>query len=284
MNDLVQAATIVGEAVALRAERDKLLDDVTEWTATNPYEAYGDRNDSLSAEQVQLLLEDPDKFREHWWEEVEHNCFLYADWSYLHDECIDHFRARLIAAYPGEVDESTAWGDLPDEIHEAFAEGECIDTSDLLDTCLRHASRTVNIVAIVSDPNSPDDDSDEPGAIRLPHCALSDEENEKRQRYLEETFGIDGWACESMYEHERLCIPGRLDLKHVYEHGVPETVTITPEHYMVFHTAWNGSGAMDTPHSKKTVTLPARFIVDEARKWGLDSVYGFTGAVWRHEL
>lgn len=284
MSDMIEAAAIVGEAVALQAKRDTLLNDIATWAENNPYVAYGDRNDTLSAEQVTTLLSDPDKFLEQWWDEVDHNCYLYGDWSYLHDECLDHFRDRLIECYPDMVDEDSTWRDLPDEVHDSFQEGENVDTSDMLDTCLRHASRTVNIVAIVSDPNSPDDDADEPGAIRLPHVHLSDEENEKRQRYLEETFGIDGWACESMYEHERLCIPGRLDLKHVYEHGVPETVTITPEHYMVFHTAWNGSGAMDTPHSKKTVTLPARFIVDEARKWGLDSVYGFTGEVWRHEL
>ncbi len=284
MNDILQAAALVGAATALSAKRAVLLDNITAWAESHPYKAYGDRNDSLSPEWVTLLLEDGDKFRERWWDEVESESYHYADWAYLHDECLSDFRERLIECYPDEVDEDSDWSDLPDDVHEAFNEGECVDTSDLLQTCLRHASRTVNIVAIVSDPNSPDDDGDEPGAIRLPHCDLSDEENEAKQRYLVETFGIDGWAQESMYYHERLCIPGRLDLEHVYEHGVPETVTITPEHYMVFHTAWNGSGAMGTPHSAKTVTLPAKFIADEGRKWGLDSVYGFTGTVWRPEL
>lgn len=284
MNDFAQAAIIVGHAAAILTKREMLLGAIKSWAENNPYICYGDRNDCLSDEQVTILLEDRQAFDEDWFENVELNAYVYAHWPYLHDDCIAHFRDRLIEAYPGEVDEDSDWSDLPAEVQEAFQNGSCVDTSDLLATCLRHASRTVNIVAIVSDPNSPDDDGDEPGAIRLPHANLSDEENEAKQAYLAETFGIDGWACESMYEHERLCIPGRLDLAYVYEHGTPNAVTITPKHYMVFHTHWNGSGAMSTPHSKKTVRLPAKFVVDSSRRWGLDSVYGFTGDVWRHEL
>lgn len=281
MSDYTKAAMIVGEAAATRAYRDKLLRDIAAWAEANPPKAYGDRNDTLTSEQVETLLTSREAFDEEWWE-VERHCYDYVDWDSVREECLREFRALLADAYG--LPEDFKWRDLPHEVDEALMESVWVDTSDLLDTCLRHASRTVNIVAIPSDPNAPGDDCDEPGAIHLPHGNLSDEENEARQRYLAETFGIDGWACESMYEHERLKVLGKLDLREVYEKGTPTNITIDPQDSLIFHTSWNGSGCMGSPVASKTVTLPATFEVDENRRWGVQSVYGFVGEVWRHTL
>lgn len=287
MNGMTDAVAVMGAAVATAALRDSLLSDIAVWAENNPYIAYGHYDDTLSDEQIDLMLEDRQAFDESWWD-IERNVSDYAEWGEIHEELIAAFADRLVAAYPEELadwsdDNALEWEDLPEDVKQAFWENSCVDASDVLQTCLRNASRSTYFLAIPSDPDSPNEDADEAGAIGLPHSDFEDEENEARQRYLEEKFGIDGWACESCYSHERLKVLGKLDLEEIYEKGKPTTIRIDPHDSVIFHTSWNGSGCLGTPVITKTVTLPATFQRD-AERYGVQSVYGFTGDVWKHTL
>lgn len=258
--------------------QEALLNEIREVTEAKPYKVYGDYRDELSPEQVATLLESREKFDEEFWE-IEINASDYADWSEHHDEIIEKFGARIMAEFPDDFAkndslEDLEWRDMPSEVVNAFHESTVVDCSDLLDTMLRNSR--VNIVALVINADDPDNDHE----IGPPHGELDAEENEKRQRYLEETFGIDGWKAESCYSHERLKVMGRLDLREVYEKGKPVAITISPGDTLIFHTSWNGSGCLGDVKATKTVTMPAAFKVDSLDRYGVQEVYGFVGEMW----
>ncbi|USM11462.1 hypothetical protein vBCbaSRXM_17 [Citromicrobium phage vB_CbaS-RXM] len=285
MSEYSAAAAIVGQAAATMDARKALLSEIGTWAENNPYTVYGDRNDTLSDEQIDLLLESRQKFDEAWWE-VEINASDYADWSDLRSELCDTFGERIIALYPEELSGTDAddlsWDDLPEEVQQAFDESSVVDCSDLLQTCLKHAR--CYMVATVHDPDAPEGigDGDDP-TIGPPHGDLEDDQNAARVQYLADKLGIDGWAAESCYWHESLKVMGQLDLREVYEKGKPTAITIDPHDNLIFHTSWNGSGCLGDVSATKTVTMPARFERDGG-SYGIQAVYGFVGEVWRHEL
>ena len=262
----------------MMTEREQLLKDVAIWAENNPYVAYGDYRDELSKEQVELLLEDRQKFDEDFWE-IECRVMDYADWSDHEKELLDTFRDRIFAAYRDcfpddcEADE-IEWEELPDEITETDQECRYVDCSDVLDTMLRNTR--VNIVAIPEKRNGEE--------IAPPNFELDAEENRKRNRYLKDTFGMDGWKAESCYYHERLKVMGRLDLREVYEKGKPVAITIEPGDSLIFHTSWNGSGCLGDVETTTRKTFKASFQCDDADKYGVQEVYGFIGEVWRNTL
>lgn len=265
--------------------KETLLGEIAAFVEANPYQVYGDRNDELTDEQIDLLLEDRQKFDEAWGE-VEINASDYADWSELQREVVEQFGERIMEEFPDDFaknDEADdlEWRDMPDEVEQTFFENTVVDCSDLLKTCLRHAS--AYMIAVPLDPDAPDADEDEGGAIGPPNADLDEEQNEARQRYLAEKFGIDGWAAESCYYHETLKVMGKLDLEEVYEKGKPKAITIGPDSSLIFHTGWNGSGCLGAVKATKTVTLPARFQRD-CGKYGIQAVYGFVGSVWAEDL
>lgn len=267
--------------------KETLLDEIRAFTEAHPYQVYGDRNDELSNEQINLLLEDRQKFDEDWWE-VEINASDYADWSDLQSQIITEFGERIMAEFPddfakNDVADELDWRDMPDAVVDAFHESTVVDCSDLLATCLRHSR--AYFIAIPHDANAPEgvNDPDDNG-IGPPNGDLDPEVNEARQTYLAEKFGIDGWAAESCYYHESLKVMGYLDLQEVYEKGKPVAVTISPQDQLLFHTSWNGSGCLGDVTATKTVTLPATFQNDNGKSYGIQSVYGFVDEVWRTPL
>jgi len=261
-----------------------LLAEISDKVEAKPYEVYGSYDDTLSNEQIALLLENRQAFDEAW-AAVEDNASFYADWSDLHADIIREFGERIMILFPDdfavndELDD-LEWRDMPEEVKEAFNQATVVDCTDLLETCLRNASRGY-FVALPTDPEAPDTDGD---GIGPPNGDLSDEDNAARQKYLADKFGIDGWAAESMYYHERLKVLGRIDLQAVYKHGKPASVTIGPDSMLLFHTSWNGAGCMGDVTATKTVTLPATFELDSGRRYGIDSVYGFVGSVWANDI
>lgn len=286
MTDFTKAAKVVADFTALAVVREKLADDIREWTEANPYKVYGDYRDEFDAETVTLLLEDRQAFEEKFCE-IEDNAFIYAEWAEHRADLINTFADRIAEAYPElftdrDADDAVEWEELPDELTEAFEEAKFCDCSDLLETMLRNTQ--LHIVAIPYDPDAPEGISDPDDAgIGPPNGDLDEEQNAARVAYLAEKFGIDGWAAESCYYHESLKVMGRLDLRKVYEEGKPTAITIGPDSSLIFHTSWNGSGCMGDVRATKTVTLPARFIVDSG-SYGIDAVYGFTGEVWSGDL
>lgn len=262
--------------------KETLLGEIAAFVEANPYTVYGDYRDELSDEQIDLLLEDRQKFDEAWWE-VEINASDYAEWGELHGEIIEKFGERIMEEFPDDFaknDEADdlEWRDMPQEVVDAFHENSVVDCSDLLKTCLRNSS--AYFVAVPLDHDSPDSDE---GRIGPPNGDLDEEVNEARQKYLADKFGIDGWAAESCYYHESLKVMGKLDLEEVYEKGQPKAITIGPDSSLIFHTGWNGSGCMGDVKATKTVTLPARFQRD-CGKYGIQAVYGFVGSVWAEDL
>lgn len=258
--------------------REALLKDIAIWSENNPYQVYGDYRDELSAEQVEMLLEDRQKFDEAWWE-VEINASDYADWSDTEKELLDEFRDRIFTLYRDRFDDDmdadeVTWDEVPHEVQEAHEESRYVDCSDLLRTCFRNTR--VNIVAIPVKRNGEE--------IAPPNFECDTDENRRRQRYLKDTFGMDGWKVESCYYHECLKVMGRLDLQEVYEKGKPVAVTIGPSDSLIFHTSWNGSGCLGSVETGTIKTFKAGFRVDDADRYGVQQVYGFTGEVWRNDL
>lgn len=284
MSEFNRAAELVADAMAVGAARVVLLGKVATWAEENPYTVYGDRNDELSDDQIELLLTDRQAFDESWWE-VEMNASDYCEWGDHYKNLCEEFGEDIIACYPDELAGMEAdeleWSDVPDDVQQAFHENSSVDCSDLLDTCLRHASP--KIIAIPLDSDAPDGDDDEGEQIGPPNGDLDDEQNEARVKYLADKFGIDGWAAESCYYHETLKVMGTLDLRDVYKNGKPKSVTIGPDSKLIFHTSWNGSGCMGDVTATKTVTLPAIFKLD-AGNYGIQAVYGFVGSMWADEL
>lgn len=230
------------------------------------------------------MLESREKFDESWWE-VERNASDYAEWGDLKNEMIAEFGERIVAVYPEAFDlgiidiDQIEFNDLPEVVQDAFWSNTVVDCSDLLDTCLRNTR--CNIVALVDNPDTTEDPED---GIGPPNGTLDDEQNEARVKYLADTFGIDGWAAESCYYHERLKVMGRLNLRDVYDKGRPVEVEISPDSQLIFHTSWNGSGCLGDVKATKTVAMPATFRCDDADRYGVQEVYGFVGEVWRGEL
>jgi hypothetical protein len=284
MEDIQQAAALMGNAAAVMAKREALLSDISTWAEANPYKVYGDYRDELGPELAGTLLESREKFDEEFWE-IERNAADYAEWGDHHKELCEEFEERIREAYPdefGDDDSEVEWDALPYEVQTAFEESSCVDCSDFLDTMLR--STRLHIVAVPVDPDAPEAACEEGGIISPPNFALDAETNEARQAYLAEKFGIDGWAAESCYNHECLKVMGRLDLREVYEKGRPKAVTITPQDNLIFHTSFNGSGCLGDVKATKEVTLAASFVVDDGDRYGIDSVYGFTGEPWSQDI
>lgn len=258
--------------------KEVLLDEIRAFVEAHPYEVFGDYRDELTVEQASALLESREKFDEIWWE-VELNASDYADWSELQREVVEQFGERIMAAFPDDFaknDEADdlEWRDMPEEVQEAFFESTVVDCSDLLQTCLKNCD--LNIVAVPLKRNGEE--------IHPPHWEVGKEEYRKRARYVRDAFDMDVDRIESCYEHESLKVMGRLDWREVYEKGRPVAVTITPQDQLIFHTAWNGSGCLGDVIIRKTKTMPARFVIDESYKYGVQSVYGFVGEVWRNQI
>ena len=258
------------------AHHAAILDDMIKWLEENPYEVYGDYRDELPVETANSLLTGSlDPFYE-FLDSVEENGLYNADWSSLAQEFYDKFSDQ----YDFNLDEDDAENDpliWPDEVSELFNENKRTDISDVINTCLNNT--TVHVVAI------PLDDNGDP--FEFPHWELDDEENERRNKILNETFGITNpSAAELTYSSEILKLCGTIDLKKVYEYGKPSKVTISPKDAdnLLCHQTFSGSGNMGTILPTKTVTLNAIFVADAAVRYGVDEVYGFTGYFWSHDI
>lgn len=260
--------------------RDQLLVDMSAWLADNPYEPYVHYDDCFSAEQVATLLESREKFDEDL-NEWRFGHYDYPEnWQYIESEMLDEFRERIFALYRDDLPEWLDDADdldmdnIPADVETCYQENRIIDDGDAIDQMFRNTR--VNIVAAVRKRNGEE--------VNPPHGDLDADENRKRLRYLKDTFGMDGWALESCYEHESLKVMGKLDLSEVYAKGKPVAITFGPESHLIFHTLWNGSGCLGDVTSQKTVTMAAEFACDDAHRWGIQSVYGFVGEVWADTL
>lgn len=263
--------------------RDELLTAISSWAENHPYVCYGDRNDEFTTEQVELLLTDRQKFDEYWWENVEINAFEYADWDSLQKDMLDEFRAAIwehesqrYIEYDS-ADELT-FEDLPEDMQEAFDDYKLIDTTDILETCFRHSRPNIAVTLLRDEP-----DSDNELEIRLPHHGNDEKYNDELRAYFVDKFGCDPDLAETCYYYDCVKLCGRLDLKDVYENGLPTMVTISigEGDNLVTHNSCNGSGGLGSIPTTKAVTCKARFECDDADRYGIDSVFGFTGEFWR---
>lgn len=260
--------------------REKLLADISAWLLENPYEPYVHYDDCFSSEQVAKLLESREAFDESI-DEWRMGFFDYPEnWQYIESEMLDEFRDRIFALYrddlPADLDDADDldMDNIPADVESCYQENRTYDDADALDQMFRNTR--VNIVALVEKRNGEE--------VGPPHGDLDTDENRKRLRYLKDTFGMDGWALESCYYHERLKVMGRLDLAEVYAKGKPVAITFGPESNLIFHTSWNGSGCLGDVTTQKTVTMNAEFRCDDADRYGVQQVYAFVGEMWRDTL
>lgn len=260
--------------------RKQLHIDMSAWLLANPYVPYVHYDDCFSSEQVATLLESREKFDESL-NDWRYSFYDYPEnWQYIESEMLDAFRERIFALYPDDLpadiddaDELTM-DNIPDDLLDLYQADRMFDETDAIDQMFRNTR--VNIVAAVRKRNGDE--------VNPPNGDCDADENRKRLRYLKDTFGMDGWALESCYEHESLKVMGKLDLSEVYAKGKPVAITFGPESHLIFHTLWNGSGCLGDVTSQNTVTMAAEFACDDAHRWGIQSVYGFIGEVWADTL
>lgn len=249
---------------------------ISEWLQNNPYKVYAcSYDDQLPREVVQALLEGSEDALSDFEFEIIDNAAPYVDW--------DEIRADLIreAKLGPAITES-------DEFEELFESERWIDASEFLSDAARHTHLHIVATPHLDIPGASLFEEDQSEALFLfPHGYLSDEENARRAKQLLDVLGIENPdEAETCYEFDTLKVIGTLSVPDLIEHGPPTHITIGPEDVdqLFTHNRVNGSGGLGTVRPTKTVTLPAQFRVDDGDRYGVDSVYGLTGQMWRYGL
>lgn len=250
-------------------------DAVIKWMGENPYELYAHYDDELPVELIAKLLDrDPEALNEYENELIDNN-WMYVEW--------DNVRSDLISALniSDEVAES-------DDFDELFDECKSISTGDYIETVARNTRLHIVATPYIGAPGEYHFEEDQEDCLLLfPHGHLYEEENERRAKQLLDVLGVENPAeAETCYEFDTLKVMGSIDLADLIENGPPTHITFGPDDIdnIVTHNRVNGSGGCGTVRLTKTVTLPAMFRVDDGDSYGVDSVFGFVGEVWRRPL
>lgn len=248
-----------------------LLDRMKVWLEKNPYEIYGDYNDSLTVEQAQMLLQgDIDSFHDsinEWFDDFYH----YIDFSEIQDEFIKEFAEDM------GVDPDADFNDLDFVYQEVFDCHKRVNNSDFLDTCLRQTNYNVVAIPVKQSGNQ----------IQFPHHNNEDSANRYHNKYLKDNLGVEnGWDAETYYFYDVLKVCGRVDWQHIYKNGPPSHITVSKENKpnCLTHNDWNGSGGTGYVDITKSKKFRASFIIDNDKSYGVDSVFGFSDSFWRKEL
>lgn len=248
-------------------------DAVLAWLGENGYTVYADYRDEIPSEWVQFLL---DGEKEKLAEKVHDLSFHYRDSdsaSYHADQCIEKLG----------LDKSLKDND---EFMDLVRDEMWFDMDGWLSTAARNTRLNFTATPHSGEPGDKmfEEDQDE-RLFLFPHGHLSEDENERRRKKLNELFGIEPDGDSNMYEFDELKVLGRLDINELIEKGPPTYIVISPDmrNTIVSHNSVNGSGGLGDLKPTKTAKLPAMFQIDEPR-YGVDAVFGFVGEVWAEPL
>lgn len=241
----------------------KRLTRMFAWIDANPYEIFGDRNDSLTDDQANMIIRGEfDKFIEDW-SEVEFNASDYIDWSDWESEFATEF------GYD-------SFDDMPERIQDLARDNRSYDASDLFDTCLSNWSGHVCARLVKRNGDY----------VEFPHYYNCAADNKRMQDYLKRSCGIDGWKGEATYPSTWLTVLGKVDLRAIWKaNKAPSEVYITKDDFTIGHEPCNGSGTCGTDQYKgKSRWMKAEFFIDGTRGYGIDSIFGLVGSCWSNEL
>lgn len=242
----------------------KRLERLAAWIERNPYKVYADYRDTISDEQAQMLLAGEfQEFDESMWE-WEVNCDDYAEWHEWESEF----------AQQAGYDE---WESMPEWLQDFASESRFVDCSDMIRGAIRNYSG--NVIAWLQKRNG--------DYIEFPFPYNDASENKRLRRYLKEACGIAG-DSEAYYEGTRLTALGTVDLWEVYrKQKRPTHIVMCSNTKTIGHEPWQGSGTManDAYAGKSGRVFPAKFFIDGKNPgYGVDSIFGLSGHMWRDEL
>jgi hypothetical protein len=236
-------------------EQEKAL---IKYCEDNPVTIYADYRDELSAQDVETLFE---KGADSFWESLWESEFNMQDSWYSYG-FRDYKEEALRACDIEELEDDSI-----------LYENITFDFSDFWRDCANNTRVKVTLTPINPETNEP--------FYTVHHNQLFDYMLDNA-RALRKYFGMRNFRkIESCYDHESLKICGYVDLWHIIENGMPEKWTINPGDSCVFHTSFNGSGALGDFKIEKQATLECRVQLDDSNRYGVGAVYGFCGSFWR---
>lgn len=245
-------------------EQCKLGDLIADYCDKNPVKVYGDYQDTLPDELINLCLTGDRELIHDFMNdyECELSDYNYELVKYHYNEMLEHF----------ELDDSELHWDL-------FCDSYWIDWSDLWDSAFSNTNVRVTITLL--------DINDNP--IEFPHHDFDNDYNEELSDYLLKTLGIKNpEKMESTYSCEILKLCTELNLGDLREHGfkLPDFITIRPEHsnYLLTHDLVNGSGSWGSIKVTKPYKFKYRITNDESSSYGVQGVYGFTSNFWNNNV
>lgn len=236
------------------------------WIEANPYRLYADYRDTISDEQAQMLLNGEfEQFDESMWE-WELNASDYIDWSEWESEFAS------VAGY----DEFNA---MPEWLQDHAQETRWIDASDLIEGAIGNWSGHVAATLIKRNGDY----------IEFPYYGWGANDaatNKPLADYMRRHCGIDPRASEPTYAGTYMKAIGTVDLLPIYKaRRAPTHVLLSPHQTTIGHEPLNGSGTMgDDQYKGRTRYMRARFKVDSLDRYGIDSVFGLCGSMWRDHM
>jgi len=234
------------------------------WLDQNPYKFYPHYDDQLSNAQVDMLIDGKFEVFDESWHESEWHYRQHADFDDIKSEFIKRFGLRHIEA---------SW---PISVQELFKEYRQICTKEVLEHCLTKTQTQIAVKPIKQSGNQ----------IEFPNYDFPKEYNRYLSRYNKHYLGIENsWDAESMYYFDTLTLIGTVNLKDWYEkQAVPDFVKFGPDDFALTHNFINGSGGLGDVVIAKERKMRADIRNDKTCKYGVQSVFGFIGSVWKNEL
>lgn len=248
---------------------------VTTWCKENPYTVYADRDDVISDEMAEKLL-DAQTVAE--LEEAKSDIENEIDegmWNY-HAQIEDEQFKECVK----EIELNFEDAEEKDATLEFFRENFKFCTSDFIKTCVRHWSG--HIVATVLDKNGEPFESP----------CLNDHSLEEMRRLKakwKRSFKLskedaEQLTRETMYSGTYLKICGTIDLWDLWEKGKPITRMKLNKHCsIIIHCGGNGSGNCWEPTINVDRWVKVKVGLDHPR-YGVQAVYGMVGSFWRNEI
>jgi hypothetical protein len=236
----------------------KRLNRLNKWAEENPYVVYADRNESLTNEQAQMLLDgDFESFDDQIYDHTYDDCgYAFEFWS------------QGFAEEAGYSSYST----MPEWLQNFARDRFQIDTSDYIETLIRQFNAMVTATLIKR--------NGEP--VTLPSGG-----DTKHLRYIQKHCGImHGTTADfGLYDGTYLKALGTINLLDAYKTRTkPTQIFITPATPTIGHCAYNGSGSCnDDQYNGKPRWMKAKFQVDALTRYGVDSTFGLT-EYWRKEI
>lgn len=264
---------------------DELEKEIKKYCADNEVKFYGDYRDQFCDDVLEEVLEkgSVSAIEEAMWEvEINNQDYWWGD-------CYRDWRKDLMSHL-----EEFEWGTLDLEAEEDFIDdivrdNIVFDSSDQLDTMLRNANPKLTFTLFWPEGDTKYEDIN---VVEVPcFCdGLDDEENDSRIARLKE-FIEKPEDIEATYSHQILKVCGTVDFKQLWEYilkhdKLPEFIEIGPQDSdnVLAHSGWNGSGSLGPVKIIKPMRFKYTVCVDSTRRYGVDAVYGMTGAFWSHEV